>query len=88
MLPYLTEGDFMFSYVWPLGLVVLSNTLYQICAKEVPEKINPFASLMTPEHIYIIILKPVMDLSTGGITLMAIYQALENLPPTPPGIIK
>ncbi len=35
----------MFSYVWPLGLVVLSNVFYQICAKAVPEKINPFASL-------------------------------------------
>lgn len=35
----------MFSYVWPLGLVVLSNVFYQICAKAVPEKMNPFASL-------------------------------------------
>lgn len=35
----------MFSYVWPIALVVLSNTVYQICAKSVPEKMNPFASL-------------------------------------------
>ena len=35
----------MFSYVWPLALVVISNVFYQICAKSVPEKINPFASL-------------------------------------------
>lgn len=35
----------MFSYIWPLGLVVLSNVFYQICAKEVPDKMNPFASL-------------------------------------------
>lgn len=35
----------MFSYVWPLGLVVVSNVFYQICAKSVPEKMNPFASL-------------------------------------------
>ena len=35
----------MFSYVWPLGLVVLSNVFYQICAKAVPDKMNPFASL-------------------------------------------
>ncbi len=35
----------MFSYVWPIALVVLSNTAYQICAKSVPEKMNPFASL-------------------------------------------
>ena len=35
----------MFKYIWPLLLVVLSNTFYQICAKSVPEKMNPFASL-------------------------------------------
>ena len=35
----------MLSYVWPIALIVLSNTLYQICAKSVPEGMNPFASL-------------------------------------------
>ena len=35
----------MFSYIWPIALVVLSNTVYQICAKSVPAEINPFASL-------------------------------------------
>ena len=35
----------MLSYVWPLALVVLSNAIYQICAKSVPEGISPFASL-------------------------------------------
>lgn len=35
----------MFSYVWPIVLVILSNVIYQICAKSVPEGINPMASL-------------------------------------------
>ncbi|MCQ2449919.1 MAG: EamA family transporter [Clostridia bacterium] len=35
----------MFSYVWPIALVVLSNTVYQVCAKEIPAKVSPFASL-------------------------------------------
>lgn len=35
----------MFSYIWPIALVVLSNMLYQICAKSVPEGMNPLASL-------------------------------------------
>ncbi len=35
----------MFNYIWPLGLVILSNVFYQICAKSVPESMNPFASL-------------------------------------------
>ena len=34
------------SYVWPMALVVGSNIIYQICAKSVPEEINPFASLI------------------------------------------
>ena len=35
----------MISYVWPIVLVVLSNIVYQICAKSVPETVSPFASL-------------------------------------------
>ena len=35
----------MFSYIWPIALVVVSNIVYQICAKSVPESMNPFASL-------------------------------------------
>ena len=35
----------MVKYILPLGLVVLSNIIYQICAKSVPEGINPLASL-------------------------------------------
>lgn len=35
----------MFNYVWPIMLVVLSNVVYQICAKSVPSTVNPFASL-------------------------------------------
>lgn len=35
----------MFQYIWPIALVVLSNVVYQICAKSVPDNVNPFASL-------------------------------------------
>lgn len=35
----------MINYVWPIGLVVLANIFYQVCAKEVPDKMDPFASL-------------------------------------------
>lgn len=35
----------MFAYVWPIALVVFSNVAYQICAKEVPARLNPFAAL-------------------------------------------
>lgn len=35
----------MFSYVWPIALVVISNVVYQICAKSVPGNASPFAAL-------------------------------------------
>ncbi len=35
----------MFHYIWPIALVVLSNVVYQICAKSVPDGVSPFASL-------------------------------------------
>ncbi len=34
-----------FSFLWPVGLVVLSNIVYQICSKSVPAGMSPFASL-------------------------------------------
>lgn len=35
----------MFSYIWPIALVIFSNVFYQICAKSTPEGIDPLASL-------------------------------------------
>ena len=35
----------MLAYIWPIVLVIISNTVYQICAKSVPNTMDPFASL-------------------------------------------
>lgn len=35
----------MLDYAWPIALVVFSNVIYQICAKAVPDAMDPFASL-------------------------------------------
>ena len=35
----------MFNYIWPIAMVVIANTFYQICAKSVPAEMNPLASL-------------------------------------------
>ena len=53
----------MFSYLWPLALVVASNVFYQICAKSVPDKMNPLASLTIT---YIV----------GAIASFALYELL------------
>lgn len=55
----------MFSYVWPIGLVVISNVFYQICAKSVPEKMNPLASLTIT---YVV----------GAIASLVLYFALNR----------
>lgn len=35
----------MLTYLWPIALVLLSNTVYQVCAKGVPDKVSPYAAL-------------------------------------------
>ena len=35
----------MLSYVWPIVLVVISNVVYQICARSVPKEMDAMASL-------------------------------------------
>ena len=35
----------MLNYIWPIVLMVVSEVIYQICAKAEPEAVNPFASL-------------------------------------------
>ena len=57
--------DVSFSYIWPMALLVLSNTVYQICAKSVPEGMNPFASLMVT---YLV----------GAVASAVLYFALGN----------
>ena len=31
--------------IWPIALIVISNVFYNICSKETPSAIDPFASL-------------------------------------------
>ena len=33
------------SYIWPLVLMIVSNTVYHVCAKSLPTKLDPLASL-------------------------------------------
>ncbi len=35
----------MFNYIWPLAIIVLSNVIYQICAKGIPQQMNTYASM-------------------------------------------
>lgn len=35
----------MFCYIWPLAVIVISNIVYQICAKGIPAQMNTYASM-------------------------------------------
>ena len=35
----------MFSYIWPILLIVTANTVYQICAKGIRQAMNTYASM-------------------------------------------
>ncbi|AMD17176.1 membrane protein [Methanobrevibacter sp. YE315] len=36
----------MWKLVWPILVVILSNTFYNICMKSMPSDVNPFGALM------------------------------------------
>lgn len=35
----------MLDYIWPIVLIIVTNTIYQICSKSIPSDASPFASL-------------------------------------------
>ena len=41
----LTQELSMFSYIWPILLIVTANTVYQICAKGIPQAMNTYVSM-------------------------------------------
>ena len=69
----------MFNYIWPVALVIISNTFYQICAKSVPEKINPFASL-TVTYVVAAIASAILFFTLGGGSLIQEYKKLNWAP--------
>ena len=70
----------MISYVWPIALVVFSNTRYQICAKEVPAGMNAFSSL-TVTYLVGAVASGLLFLVTGnGANLLQEYGRLNWAP--------
>lgn len=57
----------MFEYVWPIVLVIVSNVVYQLCTKNVPSNVDPFASL-TVTYIVGAVLSAVMYYVLGNNT--------------------
>lgn len=55
----------MFAYIWPIALVVVSNTVYQICAKSVPDSVSPFA-VLTITYLVAAVFSAVMFFATAA----------------------
>lgn len=70
----------MFNYIWPLALVVLSNAVYQICAKSVPEKMNPLASLTVTYAVGMVISLVLYFVLGEDTNLIKEYQKLNWAP--------
>jgi len=70
----------MFNYIWPIGLVVLSNVFYQICAKEVPGQINPFASLTVTYVVSAVVSLIFYYVLNKGGNILHEYQKLNWAP--------
>lgn len=70
----------MLSYLWPIALIVFSNTLYQVCAKSVPEGMNPFASL-TVTYLVGALLSGILYFALGnGGNLLKEYSKMNWAP--------
>lgn len=45
----------MWNLIWPILMVILANTFYNICMKSMPSDVNPFGALMVTYFVAAII---------------------------------
>ena len=71
----------MFSYLWPVVLVVFANVMYQICAKSLPGDIDPFASL-TVTYLMAAAASGILffTVNRGSLNLLQEYHKLNWVP--------
>ena len=70
----------MFHYIWPIALVVLSNIVYQICAKSAPGDMDPLASLTVTYLVGALASGALYFLLHRGGNLFREYRALNWAP--------
>ena len=67
----------MIAYLWPIALVVVSNIVYQICAKSVPSGIHPLASLTATYLVGALVSGVLYYLLSGDPNLLREYGKLN-----------
>ncbi len=70
----------MISFIWPLILIVLSNTVYQICTKTVPEGANPFATLTATYAVGTVVCTVLFFVTNHGGNLIKEYAKFNWSP--------
>ncbi len=82
--------DNMWNLIWPILVVILSNTFYNICMKSMPNDVNPFGALMVTyivsaiitAIIFVFMVKPsnvVFELSKVNWTSIVLALVLVGL---------
>ena len=66
-----------FAMLWPVALVVLSNTVYQICAKSLPPDIHPLAALSVTYAVGALASLALFFLLSRGGNLLTEYRHLN-----------
>ena len=56
----------MFGYIWPVALIVISNSVYQICAKGSPKQMNTYASMTVTYAVATLVSAVAFFISTKG----------------------
>ena len=70
----------MLDYIWPIALVVASNVVYQVCAKGVPNAMDPFASLTVTYLVAAVACLAMFFLAGSGEGLAREYSKLSWAP--------
>ena len=70
----------MFSFIWPIALVVISNVFYQICAKSAPEGMHPLATLTVTYAVGAVISGVLYAILSRGGNLLKEYAHLNWAP--------
>ena len=55
----------MWNLIWPILIVILANTFYNICMKSMPSDVNPFGALMVTYLVAAIISGIIFAYSVG-----------------------
>lgn len=70
----------MLHFLWPMALLILSNFLYQICAKSVSGGMNPFASLTISYLVGAAVSVVLLLVSGGGNGFLKEYSKANWVP--------